>query len=285
VRALVTGGTGYLGKHLVRRLNAEGWDAHVIVRPSKHILGVKCHVYDGTLGSIQKAVSTKPDVVFHLAALVLVEHKPDDLAGLIQSNITLGTQILESIQGSKTKFINTGTYWQHFGDEPYNPVNLYAATKQAFQDILKFYTEKGQEAVTLKVFDVYGPNDQRPKLLNQLFIAAQTGKHIQLTPGLQFIDLVYVDDVVDGFMKAASMKMEGHQYNLRTHSLHSIRNVVETYQRVLGQTIPVQWGAKPYRPREIMKPPELGETLPGWKARTSLEEGLGRIAYWLRNAA
>ena len=86
-----------------------------------------------------------------------------------------GAHILEAMAlTSVSYFINTGTYWQHYGgSSTYSPSCFYAATKQSFQDILKYYTDsKLIKSITLKLFDTYGPNDSRAKIftiLSELF--------------------------------------------------------------------------------------------------------------------
>ena len=135
-----------------------------------------------------------PEIVFHLASLFLAQHTLEDIERLVQSNLLFGVQIAEAItlQGV-TKLINTGTSWQHYENEDYNPVCLYAATKQAFEDMLKFYVEASKlKVITLKLFDTYGPDDSRPKLFTLLRKVAQEQTELAMSPGEQLIDLVYM---------------------------------------------------------------------------------------------
>jgi len=166
--ALVTGATGFVGKHLSKRLVENGWEVHAICRPTTRTLlldqflhcCVKFHHYDGKNDDIIAIVRTvQPTVVFHLASLFLSQHCFADILPLIQSNIVLSTHLVEAmVQNNVFNLINTGTSWQHYNNDEYNPVCLYAATKQAFEDILKFYQEAcGLRVITLKLFDTYGP--------------------------------------------------------------------------------------------------------------------------------
>ena len=107
--------------------------------------------------------------------------------------------------------MNTGSYSQHYGGRAYSPVSLYAATKQAFQDILQFYCEvRGLRAVTLELPDTYGPDDKRPKLFSLLDRVARSGETLQMSPGEQLLDLLHVDDVVHGYEVAADGLLSGH---------------------------------------------------------------------------
>ena len=138
--ALVTGATGFVGSYLVKRLVQEGWQTHIICRTDSSIPAfvefddVIKHFYDGATDSIIQIVAdAKPDVVFHLASLFLSQHETKDVDALIQSNILFGTQLLDAMRVNNVRnLINTGTSWQHYNNEDYNPVCLYAATKQAF---------------------------------------------------------------------------------------------------------------------------------------------------------
>ncbi len=95
------------------------------------------------------------------------------------------------------RFVNTGTVWQHFDAAPYSPVSLYAATKQAFADILVFYGEvAGLSVHTIELMDTYGRDDPRAKLIPFLLRAGAEGTTVEMTDGTQLIDLVHVDDAV-----------------------------------------------------------------------------------------
>jgi CDP-paratose synthetase len=170
MKILISGSTGFIGKHLVKRLLSKKYDIYAIVRNTKdsNLLGKeKSFIFSG---DTEKLVSfmqkEKFDGVIHLASLFLASHKADDIKDLINSNVFLGTAILEASVKSNVKwFLNTGTFWQHYNNKDYSPVNLYAATKQAFEDIAKYYTETSKiNFATIKLSDTFGENDTRPKI-------------------------------------------------------------------------------------------------------------------------
>lgn len=135
------------------------------------------------------------DGVVHLASQFIAEHTSEDIEGLIVSNILYGTYILDaSIQADVQWFLNTGTFWQHYHGSSYDPVNLYAATKQAFEDIAKFYVEAHDlRFCTLKLCDTYGPGDTRQKIFNLFERSEASGEVIEMSAGEQLIDIVHVD--------------------------------------------------------------------------------------------
>ena len=269
--ALVTGATGFVGSNLVKGLVREGWHVGVIVRPMSSLdmlsgIEDKIDIYKITASDNMTDIvgRAKPDVVFHIASMVINEHKPDEIPALINSNITLGTELLEAMAIHGVKYlVNTSTYWEHYENKEYNPVNLYAATKRAFQDMMQFYIEaKGVRAITLKLFDIYGPKDPRPKLLNLLLNIAETGESLGMSLGEQQIDLVHIDDVVQAYLVAGQRlldeKVRKHEiYDVRTEHLISIRDLVLCVERQTGKKLDIKWGERKYNTREMMRPSEV----------------------------
>jgi nucleoside-diphosphate-sugar epimerase len=291
--ALVTGATGFIGSHLTRELLLDGWTVHVVTRPSSRLdeleaalERISVHPHDGsTEGLFGIIAAARPQVVFHLASLFLPQHTPNDVVPLIQSNVLFGTQLVEAMTAHKVHYlVNTGSFTQHYEDRAYSPAGLYAATKQAFEDILQYYAEATPlRAITLQLFDTYGPGDPRPKLFNLLREAAQRGQPLAMSPGEQLLEPVYIDDVVAGFVQAASLlltnEVAGHEsYSVGTGQRYTLREIVTMFQDQLGTSIPVRWGGRSYRSREMMVPWGGGKRLPNWKARVELPEGLRRMA-------
>lgn len=287
--ALVTGATGFVGSNLVKHLVKNGWRVHVITRPTSNINSLKKILRDISLythtGGSEAMMSimevAKPDIVYHLASVFLAHHDPKDVIPMIRGNLEFGTQLVDAMVKSGTyKMVNVGTSWQHYGNEDYNPVNLYAATKQAFEVILRFYLETSPlKVITLKLFDTYGPGDLRPKLFNLLKKVAEEQKPLAMSPGEQLIDIVYIDDVVSAFILAAERLLSGkseknEDYEVSSGKPIKLRNLVKIYEEVVGKKLPIEWGGRPYREREVMLPWNTGQALPGWVPRTALKEGI-----------
>ncbi|MCS0652943.1 NAD(P)-dependent oxidoreductase [Cytobacillus firmus] len=291
-RALVTGATGFIGSHLSKRLVKDGWIVHVLVREHSNISPLKnsgdsinFHYYNGSMATMTEILKTaKPDVVFHLASMFIAQHTSAQIDSLIQSNITFGVQLAEAmVLNGIYCLINTGTSWQHFEDKDYSPVCLYAATKQAFESLLTYYSESSKlKVINLKLFDSYGPEDYRPKLFSLLRKASFDNSPLIMSPGEQLIDLVYIDDIVDAFLKAAS-RIEGNDeirwedFAVTSRSPISLKEVVNTYQAVTGKKLSIKWGALPYRKNEVMLPWSKGKLIPGWKPQVSLIEGIKKM--------
>ena len=296
--ALVTGATGFIGTHLVSRLVEKGWRVNIITR-NKSILPdssvfekIENNTYDGTIESIHKSlVHSKPDIIFHLASKFKAEHVTNDVQELIASNILFGTQLLEAmrISQSNKKIINTGTSWQHFNNQEYDPLCLYAATKQSFETILEFYCNAYNfEVITLKLCDTYGPADYRKKLVPLLVNGERDNEILKLSGGEQFIDLVYITDVIDAYMIAVELLMSddkkmNEKYDLSSGAPIKVRQLVEVYSKVINRTLSVEWGAIPYRKREMMIPWQPSKILERWVPKVGLETGLRNIKKFLKS--
>jgi nucleoside-diphosphate-sugar epimerase len=290
--AIVTGGTGFIGSNLVKRLIAEGWRVHLIVRPTSSleqlnevIDRVHVHIYDGSIESLFEIFElSQPTIVFHLASLFLAEHTSRDIAPMIQSNLTFATQLVEVMVTNKVyQLINTGTSWQHYQDREYSPVCLYAATKQAFETILQFYLETTSlKAITLKLFDSYGAKDPRQKLFALLEKVSKQQQALGMSPGEQKINLVYIEDIIDAYFVAIKRLQNGlinsHEiYAVSGESVLSLHEIVSIYEEKTGNKLPILWGQRSYRDREVMEPWSKGISIEGWKPQISLREGIDKM--------
>jgi len=290
-RALITGGTGFLGINLINSLVEKGWDLSVVTRAnsnlkllSRNISNVQILQHDGSFESMQLIIDkSSPEIVFHLATHFLSEHSSKDIDELIESNIRFGCQLLEALTSNQSKnIINTGTSWQHFGNSDYSPVNLYSSTKKAFEDILQYYHEaRSFNVINFKLFDTYGPNDPRNKLFALLRNAYLEDKTILMSPGEQLIDLLYIEDVISGIIHSVDFFKEEKsffsEFALSSGNTISLRQVVETYSKIFGKEIKVKWGGREYKKREIMRPWSKGNKLPGWNPEFDLTTGIKKM--------
>ncbi|WP_319370807.1 NAD-dependent epimerase/dehydratase family protein [uncultured Ilyobacter sp.] len=292
-KAIITGGTGFVGSNLSRELLRQGWEVSIIAQRKfgyKNIEDIKDKVnifeYEGDIDQlIYFFQNTKANIVFHLASVIVSEHKSEEIDMLIDSNLKFGAQILEAMKKSETKLIiNTGTSWQHYHSDEYNPVCLYAATKEAFEKLIEYYIAgEGIRGITLKLFDTYGETDTRPKLINLLHKFSLEKTELDMTPGEQVIDLVHVDDVINAFIKAyeyisANKEIQYEKFAVSSGREMRLKELIDLYEKVSGEKVLVKWGGRSYRKREVMKLWRSFKTLPGWNCRISLEEGLQRVS-------
>ena len=290
-RVIVTGATGFIGSRLTRSLIADDVKVAIVTRANSSFdqLGsagsqVEVLRHDGSTGQLSAfAEKFSPDIVFHLAANFIGVHSSDDVAPLIADNVGFTAQVCEAMVAAECHcLVTAGTAWQHAKSPPGEitptPNSLYAATKQAAEDIIAYYAQTGAlSSVALKIYDSYGPGDPRPKLLSALAAKAAAGETLEATSGKQKLHLVHVDDIVAAFRHAGAMLAAGaasghNSYTLPSAEAVTLKTVVATWQAATGQTVDVAWGARPDRPGEIMVPWE-GARLPGWEPKIVLKTG------------
>ena len=265
--ALITGGTGFIGSNLARELVSKNWQVHVLARDTSSVdalleiqASIQIHRLTHNIQNLKNIlINVQPTCVFHVASLFLADHQPDQVNELVQSNIAFPALLLEAMRLSGVRnLVNTGTSWQHYENANYNPVNLYAATKQAFEALASYYIEAhGFKICTLKLFDTYGPNDPRPKLISLLWKTALEGKALEMSPGEQVVDFVHIQDVVEAYCRAAELietqTSRYASYGVSSGKPMKLKDLVKVFERATKLPLPINWGGRPYRTREVMK--------------------------------
>lgn len=298
-KALITGVTGFIGGALARCLLENGWSVALIVRKESDTSQItdilrksdEVHLYDGSAESLITAMSdSRPDVVFHLASLVMVEHQSAEISSLVASNVLFGSQLLDAmVKTGVTHIVNAGTIWQFFGKDEAQAVNLYAATKQAFEKIVDFYHDAfGVSAITLILADTYGTGDKRPKLINYLIRSLGGIEVLNMSPGDQIIDISHVRDVARSFQLAATKLIESPapvRMSLAVSGVRlSVKQLVSMVENVAQQSLNVQFGGRPYRFREVMSLPQISNLDPDWE-KVELIEGIQDLVEESRSVA
>lgn len=272
-RVLVTGASGFIGSHTVAELVRRG--AHVAATTRAlpiEIAQVSIKVDSGMETGIAEF---KPQCVIHLATKFMPSHTEKDISSLIESNIEFGTRVLQVSTELGAIFLTASSHWQHYQGEIYSPISLYAATKQAFITVAEYYKVAGLDFRELTLFDSYGINDSRQKLVSILLHAAQSGEPIEMGEGNQLIDLLYVSDTVSALLMLADMQKNiDTTYVARSNFPLTVRELVSKVESVTGHEIKAQWGIREPRPREMIQDWQFGTQLPGWKPEMSLEQGI-----------
>ncbi len=281
---LVTGATGFIGTNLTRELRKKH-NLFILGQfegdPEK--LELPGLVMSDDIVKLSEYIRfNEIEGVIHLASLYLTVHTLEQVKDLVFSNIYFGTTILEAASKANCVkwFLNTGSIWQNYNTQgtEYIPVNLYAATKQAFIDIAKYYSDVfGIRFCTLKLCDTYGPNDTRRKIFKLFKEYSENGEVLKMSPGEQLIDLLYISDIVSGFSHLAKLLASDielkDEYVLSSGKQISLKDLASIFTEVSARTIIIDWGGLPYRDREVMVP-WRGENVPGWEAKVKVEDGI-----------
>ena len=303
---LITGATGFIGSHLAERLVAEGAEVTLAVEPraSKANVAsildkVRIHEVDLREGqTVQRLVrECQPSKVYHLAAVGVTEPGVDPTLAA-QVNVLGTLNLLEALRKTECdSFINTGTCYEYGHNDPpmredqmVDPINAYAASKSAAWLFCSMYHRtRGCPIVTVRPFTVYGPRQSPRALIPQTILSALRGaeglaKDFAVTGGEQTRDFTYVDDVVEGYVRASlSEKAIGQTINLGTGEERPIKDVVLKVLELMGNPVRPLIGALPYRPREIWRlysDSSKARELLGWQLQVNLEDGLRKTIEW-----
>lgn len=291
MKILITGATGFIGGHLIERLHNDGHQICAVVRITSDTnslveKNIPFFVFNDDINHFVDFLEQERfDGIIHLASLFLAQHKTEDIRSLIDSNVYFSTALIESaVKAHIPWFINTGTFWQHGGNKSYAPVNLYAATKQAFMDIARYYGDIGAiNFATIQLSDTFGPNDKRPKIFNLWAKSIEQKEKLGMSPGYQKIDISYIDNVIDAFVQLMKLlsrddkqKLNGSIFAVSSQKVLTLRKLALLFSQTTQETLAISWGEKDYRPREVMTPWKKGKPVPGWKPKVSLEEGIRR---------
>jgi UDP-glucose 4-epimerase len=294
MRALVTGGAGFIGSHLVDALLARGDAVSVVDDLSsgrrEHVPdGVPLHVTD--IAAIGGAMEEeRPDVVFHLAAQVDVRKSVADPAHDARANVAGTASVLEAARAAgaaRVLFASTGgaLYGESVPlptpeDAQLAPFSPYGASKAAAETYLALYTRlHGLSTMALRFGNVYGPRQDPHGEAGVIAIfagAAAEGRPVTIYgDGTQTRDYVYVGDVVSGFLAAAGSVATG-AVNIGTGVETSVLELAETIGR-LAEREDFEPQFAPPRAGEVQRTAldvGLAERDLGWRAQKSLESGL-----------
>jgi nucleoside-diphosphate-sugar epimerase len=284
---LVTGGTGYLGGAFARALSAAGEPVVAVGRSGDGALGAEHalpvpYVHALSAGELLEVMREYGVTsAAHFATHYSPAHDVDDVDDIIDANVRFGSAVAEAAVGAGASMITFGTYWQYAGGVPNATNSLYAATKRALDDVLDYYIEaRGLRAQTLVLYDVYGEDDPRGKVLTLLVSAALSGEEIKLSSGKQLINLTHVDDVVAAARHAnATLNGESPRVaSVRAEEFQSIRELCSTVEAVLAKPVHARWGDLADRPGSMLEPWLIDPVLPGWAPSVSLTAGIERLA-------
>jgi GDP-L-fucose synthase len=298
-RVLVTGGGGFLGSHLVERLEQEGHDVFVARRRDYDLTR-----YDDAERLFADA---KPELVFHLAAEVGgIGANRENPGRYWYANLMMGAHMLElARERGVGKLVVAGTVcaYPKFTPVPFHEDDLwngypeetnapYGVAKKSILVGAQAYREQyGLDAIFLLPANLYGPRDNF-ELNSSHVIPALIRKMVDSTDevvlwgdGSPTREFLYVDDAAEGMLLAAERYDGADPVNLGTGVETSIRELAETVADLTGFEGEIVWdtsmpNGQPRRQLDATR----AEQLFGFRARTPLADGLRRTIAWYRDS-
>lgn len=291
-RYLVTGGRGFIGAHLVRRLVAYGVEVHAVTRaaPTPQ-LGIKWWQVDLVDPATTERVvrEVRPDVVIHLAGRVAGTCDLNAVIPLLNDNLVGAVNVMKAATAVPgCKVVLAGSVEEprslQLGNGAHSP---YAAAKAASTTYATLFRELwGLPLVVLRLAMVYGPGDPHTcRLVPHVITSLLGGTEPSLGSGGRMVDWVYIDDVVDAFVAAAvEPAAVGMVMDIGSGTPVSIRDVVLKIAKVMESTCSAKFGATPDRAedRTYIADPEPAKKYLHWHSRVRIESGIQTAVDWYR---
>jgi UDP-glucose 4-epimerase len=238
------------------------------------------------------------DVVMHMAASSIIEGAYSDPAGYVQNNVMNGTSLLEGMRDAVVKTVIFSSSASVYGeprripvaeDDRKEPMQLYGASKLAFEDILRGYSAAfGINATCLRYFNAYGPGDlQEPvtRAVPAWVRAALRSEPLTLYwGGMQYRDYVYVDDIARAHIEV--MGREGFSiYNIGSGSGVLMADVVKELESLTGKTLAIHdGGERRGDPARLVADVQRIRGDTRWAPEVGLRDGLERtLRYYSEN--
>lgn len=304
-RIVLTGGTGFVGAGLARRLLREGHEVHLFVRRGHaawRLRGIEddLRLVEVDLCDAEAAAAAvaavRPDWIFHLAAHGAYSYQKD-LNQMVQTNIVATINLVEAaLRVGVEAFINTGSSSEYGfkdhapGEEEWLDPNSHYAVTKASATMFCRHTGVSQQAPirTLRLYSIYGPFEEPTRLFPALLVRGLRGEFPPLVNPAIARDFVYLEDTCEAFMLAASVagQAPGAVYNVGSGVQTTLGELVSAVRRTLGIQAEPPWGTMPDRQWDtsvwVADAGRIRKEL-GWVPRTGLEQGILEMAGWLRD--
>ncbi len=311
-KILVTGADGFIGSHLTEELVKQGYSVKAFVYYNSFNswgwidtfpkeLKDKIEIFAGDIrdpNGVREAMKGC-DIVFHLAALIGIPfsyHSPDSY---IDTNIKGALNILQATRLLKTERVLVTSTSEVYGTAQYVPIDEkhpyqgqspYSATKIGADRLAESFYRSFELPVTIvRPFNTYGPRQSARAVIPTIIIQLLKGyKEIKLGDLLPTRDLVFVKDVVNGFIEIAkSDKTVGEEINIATQSEISIGDLARKLIKMINPEAKIKQDKNRIRPEKSEVYRLFGSNkklikLTNWKQKYSLDEGLLKTIEWFK---
>lgn len=274
-KVLVTGSSGFVGKHLVEGL--KGKNADVV---TFDVLAGRNAAKWGDFESVPRV-----DVVFHLAAVVFVPTSHHNPALTYRTNILGTLNALEFCRSIGAKMIFASSYV--YGnpkyvpvdeEHPLNPTNPYARSKVFGETLCKAYHEDyGVRCVVLRPFNIYGEGQSKDFLIPEIIDQIKTKTEVTLKDLTPKRDFLYISDTIDAYIKAGEYERSGFEvFNIGSGKSYSVREIAQKLVEFSGKDLQV-------KSRDEKRSGEISDTvadtkkakkLLGWEPTVDIDTGL-----------
>lgn len=309
---VVTGAGGFIGSHVVERLVRDGATVRAVLRYTSRgqrgaldLLSAEVmEAVELTLGDVRdfdavREVMRGADAMFHLAALVGIPYSYEHPQEVIDTNVVGTSNVLLAAKelGSLERVVLTSTS-EVYGsalrvpmdeDHPLQAQSPYSATKIAGDALgQSFQRSFGLPVTIVRPFNAYGPRQSARAVIPTIIAQAVSGSALKLGSVATTRDFTFVEDTAQAFLQiGAAEEALGEVINAGSGREIAISDVVKKVAEITGRDLDIETDAQRVRPEasevsRLLSDSSKAERLAGWRAETSLDDGLRRTVDWIR---
>jgi nucleoside-diphosphate-sugar epimerase len=291
-KVFITGASGFLGRHLCRRLYTSGAEVHAIARRIPDDCDTDLHWWKGDVGDLNTVQSLieaiRADVIFHLTSHGIGAPDLKFVLPTLYSDLlaTVNVLTVAAQQGCSRMIVTASLEEPQPDSSEITPPSPYAAAKWASSAYARmFHRLYHTPVVIVRPFMTYGPGQRVHKIIPYVTLELLQGRTPKLSSGRREIDWIYVDDVIDGLLAAAQKRdVEGDTIDLGSGTLVPVQEVVMRLTALVDSRLEPYFGAFADRPFEQVRVADTDYAYAklGWRSVTPLAQGLARTVDWYR---
>lgn len=301
-RVLVTGGSGFLGSHMVERLLQEGAHVGALARQEGKLAFIRkrdytfiqCDLTDSKQ-TMEATCSFAPQIVFHFASHPDAAESFDQAQASIQSNLVVTLHILEAFRMCDGELFVYGDSCKVYGNSevpyreamPIKPISSYAIAKAAGWRLCDLYHRLyGVATVSVRPTLIYGPRQSYNVISFVVDCVLDHSAEVRLDGGTQTRDPLFIDDAIEAFIATARLgaKVGGRVINIGGGKEHSVLDLATLIVETMGSSFPVVSRPQRIRPTDMLRSycdNVEARTILEWWPRTSLRTGLEKTVQYL----
>jgi nucleoside-diphosphate-sugar epimerase len=279
-RVLVTGGSGFIARHLVQTLKDLGIEVVQLNRQAKIAENIFSSA-DYVQENITFADFGKIDLIFHLAAVYSPNSDSATFIEMFKSNVQLSSKMIFDANAHSVPILLTGSYTQSANGQDFNSMTLYASFKNAIEIMADYFVKsQGLKCATTRIYESYGYDDKRPKLLYRIIDALLTNTEITLPEADLELNYVEVNDLVNALIEIGSKIATNENftiYRISPASTIKLSEIITLLESIVGRSLKKSNLINSRSHFDVKQTWLSGEVIPNWIPQHVIDQDLDRL--------